>query len=135
MSGELATVVDKCKSLTCIGCIKIKDEDTEVEQLRQKLRQTCDKLTATEDQVTLLAAYPDLSNVTTFYHESISNGGDINEQMRRQIEANKMRLMIIDKENQKLNNALGWFYSRFLSIFRFYSDLTLTESNSFYNFF
>lgn len=109
VSGELATVVERCKSLTCMGCVQISEKD-ESEELRAKVAEVSQKLVLAEQNLALLAAYPDLAtNVTTFYHDKLlsSDSGDIGDQMRKQIEANNMRLDIIQKENQRLMNALG----------------------------
>lgn len=109
VSGELATVVDKCRSLTCTGCIEITSKD-ETEQLRRELNQYRDKVAHSERQVALLAAYPDLAPHRTAYHDELLNAtttGDVSEQMKRQIDANMVRLERIQIENDKLNNALG----------------------------
>ena len=103
----MATVVERCKSLTCMGCVKITERD-ESEELRAKVTEVSQKLASAEQDLALLAAYPDLAtNVTTFYHDKILSSGDVGDQMQKQIEANNMRLDIIQKENHRLMNALG----------------------------
>ena len=107
MSGELATVVDKCRSLTCTGCIEIAAKD-DTDQLRHQLDQYRDKIEHYERQISLLAAYPDLAPHQTQYHDELLNTTDnVSDQMRRQIDANMIRLERIQLENEKLNNALG----------------------------
>ena len=104
--------MQKCQSLSApIPCSSVASQTSNDNSSNARATQLEQELIRSRNEITLLAAYPDLSGaIVTHYHEAlVDQHGNVNQQMMKQIEANDKRISIITRENAKLRNALGFY--------------------------